>query len=195
MQISPEYILSRLGLRFLADVFWRPFYSGGVDFGYVWLRGDRVVGLAAGTTARDGLLTRIVRGAPFEFMVRGTGAALRSPGIVAEGLELMRRLGAERKSGGPTAELITLGVLPRDVRPAISPVTNKPVSPAVILLRACAERMRAQGAADFRLYTAAENRLACRLYRSLGFAEARRFQLFGEERICFTRSTSFPDPL
>jgi hypothetical protein len=195
IQISPHYILSRLGVRFLADVFWRPFYSGGVDFGYVWLREGRVVGLAAGTSARDGLLRRIAVGAPLRFLLAGAGGALRSPGVVTEALDLMRRLAREREAPGPAAELITLGLLPRDVRPAISPATGKAVSPAVILLRACAARMQAQGATDFRLYTAARNHLACRLYRTLGFAEARRFQLFGEERICFTRSTTFTDPL
>ena len=62
------------------------------------------------------------------------------------------------------------------------------------IIRAAAAFLFA-GAANFRLYTAARNHLACRLYRSLGFAEAKRFQLFGEERICFVRSTRFEDPL
>lgn len=195
MQISPRYILSRLGSAFLADVFWRPFYSGGVDFGYVWLREGRVVGLAAGTTARDGLLRRTVTGAPVRFLLGAARGALRSPSVIGEGFDLLRRLASERAVPGPAAELITLGLLPREARPAVSPVTSRTVSPAVVLLRACAAHMQAHGATDFRLYTAAQNHLACRLYRNLGFTEARRFQLFGEERICFVRSTVFTDPL
>jgi hypothetical protein len=195
MQISPRYLLSRLGERFLAEVFWRPFYSGSVDFGYVWQLEGRVVGLAAGTVAREGLLARTIMSAPLEFAIGAAAGAIRTPAVIPEAFDLLRRLRRERDAAGPAAELITLGLLPRDVRPATSPVTGARVSPAVVLLRACAERMREQGAADFRLYTAASNHLACRLYRTLGFTEARRFPLFGQERICFTRSTAFTEPL
>jgi Acetyltransferase (GNAT) family len=195
LQISPAYLLSRLGERFLAEVFWRPFYSGGPDFGYVWVRDGRVVGLAAGTTQRTGLVGRTIRGAPVGFVHGVARGVLRSPGVIGEGLDLIRRLRHEEHESGPEAELITLGLLPRDAHPAVSPATGQRVSPAVVLLRACAARMQAQGATEFRLYTAVRNHLACALYRRLGFSEARRFQLFGEERICFVRSTSFSDPL
>ena len=115
--------------------------------------------------------------------------------VLKESFDLTRRLSREKGQPGPEAELITLGMLPREVRPATSPVTGRQISPAVILLRACAARMRAAGASEFRLYTSAANHLACRLYRQLGFTELRRFPLFGEERICFVRSTLFSDPL
>jgi GNAT superfamily N-acetyltransferase len=195
VQLAPQYFLSRFGEPFLANVFWRPFYRGGADFGFVWKKDDRVVGLAAGTTAREGLLRRIVTGAPLAFAAGALRTAVLSPRIVGEGIDLVRRLGAEGKAPGPDAELITLGILPREVQPATSPVTGRQVSPAVVLLHAAAARMRAAGANEFRLYTGAQNHLACRLYRNLGFTEARRFTLFGEERICFVRSTAFDDPL
>ena len=195
MQISPDYLLSRLGSRFLSQVFWRTFYSTTVDFGFVWQREGRVVGLAAGTTARSGLVRRTLRGAPLAFVTHTVRGVLRSPAVLKESFDLTRRLSRERGQPGPEAELITLGMLPREVRPATSPVTGRQISPAVILLRACAARMRAGGASEFRLYTSAANHLACRLYRQLGFTELRRFPLFGEERICFVRSTLFSDPL
>ena len=195
MQISPQYLLSRLGVRFLTRVFWRPFYSSPDDFGFVWQRDGRVVGLAAGTTARSGLVGRTLRGAPFAFATEAARGALKSPSVMKEGLDLWRRLSRERREPGPEAELITLGFLPRHVTPVTSRATGRPISPAVILLRACAARMHAAGASEFRLYTGTRNHLACRLYRQLGFTELRRFMLFGEERICFVRGTSFTDPL
>jgi hypothetical protein len=195
MQISPNYLLSRLGQSFLAQVFWRAFYSSSEDFGFVWQKEGRVVGLAAGTTARSGLVGRTLRGAPIEFITEAARGVLTSPGVLREGFELWRRLARERREPGPEAELITLGLLPREATPATSRVTGRPVSPAVILLRACAERMQAAGGREFRLYTASRNHLACRLYRNLGFCELRRFSLFGEERICFVRATHFADPL
>jgi hypothetical protein len=195
MQISPDYLLSRLGSRFLSQVYWPAFYSTSVDFGFVWQREGRVVGLAAGTTARSGLIGRTLGAAPFAFVTLTVRGMLRSPSVLRESIDLARRLSREKGQPGPEAELITLGMLPREVRPATSPVTGRQVSPAVILLRACAARMRAAGASELRLYTSAANHLACRLYRHLGFTELRRFSLFGEERICFVRSTLFDDPL
>lgn len=195
VHISPRYFLSRFGEQFLAEVFWRPFYSGGEDFGFVWKRGDRVVGLAAGTTHRSGLLRRMIGGAPVAFVAGALRGALASPLVIGHSLELLRRLRTERNRPGPEAELITLGFLPREILPAVSPVTGRAVSPALVLLRTAAARMRAAGASEFRLYTAADNHLACRFYRTLGFAESQRFMLFGEERIGFTRSTGFDDPL
>ena len=195
MQISPDYVLSRLGCRFLSQVFWRPFYTTDVDFGFVWQRDGRVVGLAAATTARSGLVRRTLTGAPLAFIGHTLAGVLRSPTVLRESFDLARRLAREKGQPGPEAELITLGILPRELRPATSPVTGRQISPAVVLLRACATRMREAGANEFRLYTSAANHLACRLYRHLGFTELRRFSLFGEERICFVRSTQFTDPL
>ena len=67
-------------------------------------------------------------------------------------------------------------MLPREVRPATSPVTGRQISPAVILLRARGSGCAPAAQKQFRLYTSAANHLACHLCRQLGFTELRRFR-------------------
>jgi hypothetical protein len=190
VRMSPEYFLSRFGPKYLADAFWTRFIDGGECFGFVWVENDRVVGFAGATIARKRFLRHVVMGAPFLFLSSALAAGIRKPIVMKEGLELLFRLAIEEESGGPDAELLILGVLPRCIRP-LSAANGETVSPSAILMMAAAARMRQAGADAFRLYCTAENRIACHFYRNFEFEELRRFRMFGKEKICYARSTDF----
>jgi ribosomal protein S18 acetylase RimI-like enzyme len=70
------------------------------------------------------------------------------------------------------------------LRPVTGP-NGKQTSPARVLLGAALAAMRDRGTGEFRLYAGTSNHLACAMYRKLGFVEASRFTLFGEEKLCF----------
>ena len=176
MQNQPRLPLEPFGEQVpFAQVFWRTFYSTNVDFGFVWQREGRVVGLPRGTTARSGLVGRTLRGAPLAFVTHTVRGVLRSPAVLKESFDLTRRLSREGPARAGSG-LITLDA-PREVRPATSPVTGRQISPAVILLRVRGGGCAPAAADQFRLYTSAANHLACRLYRQLGFTELRRCAL------------------
>ena len=156
-------------------------------FGFVWMDGSRAVGFVAGSLERDRFAARVVARGPFSFVTRLAYATLRTPRFAVQGLGLVRTLIAERGRGGPDVELISLGLLPRSVR-AVDGPHGAPISPSHVLIAAAAAHMRERGASSFRLYTGAANRLACAFYRRLGFQEAHRFRLFGEEKVCFVAS-------
>lgn len=186
--IVPDYFLSALGAPYLARTFWRVFCDAPECFGFVWMDGPRAVGFVAGSLDRDRFTARVVARAPFSFVARLALAAVRTPRFLWQGLGLVRTLIAERGQEGPDVELISLGLLPRAVR-AVEGPDRAPVSPSHVLIAAAAAHMRECGAPSFRLYTGAANRLACAFYRRLGFREARRFRLFGEEKVCFIASS------
>jgi GNAT superfamily N-acetyltransferase len=149
--------------------------------------GPRAVGFVAGSLERDRFIARVIAQAPVSFLVRLSYAAVRTPRFAWQGVGLLRTLIAERGRGGPAAELISLGLLPRSVRPVEGP-GGAPISPSHVLIAAAAAHMRERGTPAFRLYTGAANRLACAFYRRLGFQEAYRLRLFGEEKVCFIAS-------
>jgi hypothetical protein len=182
--LTPEYFLSRFGARYLETVFWPTFHDAPECFGFVWVDGGRVAGFAAGTTQRSRFIRQVISRAPFRFVLRFALAALRRPRLVADAAGLLWRLRQERSTGGPEAELISLGVVRAGLRP-LSTGDGRTISPALVLVAAAAQRFRADGAATFRLYTGARNHLACAFYRRVGFREAHRLSLFGEEKICF----------
>jgi ribosomal protein S18 acetylase RimI-like enzyme len=139
-------------------------------------------------------MARVVGRSPVAFIRAVALACLRRPSFVLDSVQLMTRLSRERTTAGPAAELVSLGILPRALR-AIATDTGRPVSPAAVLLAASMSKMRELGTDSFRLYTDASNRLACAFYRRLGFHEDHRFEMFGQQKICFTRSTyiALPD--
>lgn len=189
VRMSPDYFLSRFGARYLTKAFWSCFADGGECFGFVWIEDGRVVGFAGGTLARKRFLRRVLLRAPLRFVGASVAAAVRTPIVLKEGVELLRRLGIEDDRGGPDAELSILGVLPRSIRS----VANDALSPSAILMIAAAARMREAGATEFRLYCTAENRIACHFYRHFKFEELGRFRMFEKEKICYGRSTDFSD--
>ena len=153
-------------------MFWRTFYSTNVDFGFVWQREGRV-GLAAGTTARSGLVGRTLRGAPLAFVTHTVRGVLRSPAVLKESFDLTRRLSRRKASQGRKRSSSRWNAS-REVRPATSPVTGRQISPAVILQRA---RRGCAPASSPGSGLPAANHLACLLYRQLGFTELRRLAL------------------
>jgi len=185
--LQPDYFLSRFGRTYLARAFWPTFADAADCFGFVWMHDGRVVGFAAGTVARDRFLRRVISRAPMPFLARLAIVGIRDPRFVSQGVDLMRRLREERSRGGPHAELISLGVLPRALKPVAAP-DGRSSSPALVLMAASVAKMTELGATSFRLYTGANNHLACSFYRRLGLAELRRFRMFGEEKICFVGS-------
>lgn len=191
--LAPGYFLSRFGARYLAEVFWPRFCEAPGCFGFVWVDAGEAVGYAAGTNDRRHFLRQVLRGAPWAFVRAATMAAVRTPIVLWEGVELLRRLGAEGKAGGPEAELLALGMAPRHCRPVVGP-SGGAISPALVLMRAAAAHLAESGAPSFRLYCTTRNRLASRFYRELGFVERHRFRMFGVEKICYERSTVFVDP-
>jgi GNAT superfamily N-acetyltransferase len=186
--IVPDYFLSALGAPYLARTFWRVFCDAPECFGFVWMDGPHTVGFVAGSLERDRFTARVIAQAPFSFFVRLAYTALTTPRFLLQGLGLVRALTAERMAGGPDAELISLGVLPRAVR-AVEGPDRLPISPSRVLIAAAAAHMRERGTDSFRLYTGVANRLACAFYRRLGFREAHRFRLFAEDKVCFTAAT------
>ena len=183
------------GARYLQRAFWRTFCEDAACFGFVWLDGARVAGFVAGTTDRDAFIGSVVRRAPIEFMWRLALAAARRPRMIAHAAGLALRLREQRLAGGPGAELISLGVLPRAARPAVAAESaggQRPVSPALVLIAASAAHLGDRGVASFRLYTGATNHLACAFYRRLGFPEASRFTMFGEDKVGFTGNVFAP---
>ena len=189
--LSPDYFLSAFGVPYLARTFWGVFCDEPDCFGFVWLDDGQVVGFVGGTCQRDRFIPAVIRRSPAAFLGRLIAACVRTPSFLAHGLGLFLTVRQERARSGPDAELISLGVLPGSRRPVIG-LTGSEVSPAKVLLAAAASRLRARGLPAFRLYTGASNRLACGLYRRLGFREAHRLQLFSEEKICFVAPVDAP---
>ena len=111
MQISPDYLLSRLGSRFLSAGVLANVLLDERRFRFRQREG-RVVGLAAGTTARSRLVGRTLRGAPLAFVTHTVRGVLRSPAVLKESFDLTRRLSREKGQPGPEAELITLECFP-----------------------------------------------------------------------------------
>jgi len=171
-------------------VFWTRFCDRRDCFGFVWREAGAIVGYTAATLDRDRFLRRVVSAAPWRFVWAAATASLRSPVVVREGVQLLAQLGRQRSDGGPAAELLTLGVLPRNIRPAIT-MSGERVSPALVMMAAAATRMAELGLPSFRLYCTASNKLAVSMYRRLQFVERNRFQMFGVEKLCFERSTDF----
>jgi GNAT superfamily N-acetyltransferase len=182
--IVPDYFLGALGTTYLERTFWTVFCEAPECFGFVWIDQRRAAGFVAGSMERNRFTRRVIAKAPLAFVYRGVRAACSSPRFVGQALGLLRTLVSERARGGPESELISLGVLPRSLRPVPGP-GDAPVSPAHVLIAAAAAHLRERGQSEFRLYTGASNRLACAFYRRLGFHEARRFTLFGEQKVCF----------
>lgn len=189
--LSPDYFLSAFGVSYLSRNYWHVFCDGPDCFGFVWLDQGQVVGFVGGTSRRDRFISTVVRRSPAAFLWRLGVACLRTPSLLAQGLGLFQTLRQERSRSGPDAELISLGVLPASRRP-VPGLTGSEVSPAKVLLAAAASRLRERGLPAFRLYTGASNRLACGLYRRLGFHEAHRLRLFNEEKICFIAPVGAP---
>ena len=187
--LVPDYFLSQMGTAVLARTYWRVFCRDPRSFGFVWMDGEKVVGFVSGTTDRDGLLGRVLAQSPLDFGLGLVRAAVRSPKFVKQGVGLMLALRKEKVHSGPDAELMSLGVLPRALNPVIGP-DGATRSPATILLSAASELLRSRHVKAFRLYTGASNRLACAFYRRLGLTESHRFQLFGEEKVCFVGDTA-----
>jgi hypothetical protein len=185
VKMSPEYFLSRFGPNYLADAFWKRFCDTPGCFGFVWIHEGRVAGFAGATTCRREFLGKVLRRSAGRFLAALPGAVVRTPVVITEGLDLLRRLGREKEGPGPEAELLILGVEPRACVPAGG------VSPAVILMVAAGWGVAERGLDSFRLYCTVSNRIACRFYRSLGFDELHRFVMFGVDKICFVRSTRF----
>lgn len=192
VELWPDYFLSRFGARYLSEAFLRRFCDTRGCFGFVWLEEGVPVGYAVGTTDRRRFLRHVLRRAPWRFLRSGAVAACRTPIVLREGMQLLRRLKVEDEVEGSDAELLALGLNPRQCRPVPRPLGGV-VSPAHILMMAAACRMADVGAASFRLYCSSRNRLACRFYRELGFRERHRFRMFGIEKICYDRSTDFSD--
>jgi GNAT superfamily N-acetyltransferase len=191
LSIVPDYFLNALGAAYLARTFWTVFCEAPECFGFVWVDGVRASGFVAGSMERDLFTRRVVAKAPLAFVGRSIRAACTTPRFLGQALGLLRTLAAERAHGGPASELISLGVLPRSLRP-VPGVGGIMVSPAHVLIAAAAAHLRERGRSEFRLYTGASNRLACAFYRRLGFREARRFRLFGEEKVCFVAAADDP---
>jgi GNAT superfamily N-acetyltransferase len=189
--LAPDYFLSALGTAYLARTFWTVFCESSECFGFVWIDERRAAGFAAGSIERDRFMRRVVAKAPLAFVLRSIRAACTRPQFVRQALGLLRTLASERSRGGPDSELISLGVLPRSLRPVSGP-GGASLSPAHVLIAAAAAHLRERGRSEFRLYTGASNRLACAFYRRLGFRETRRFRLFGEEKVCFVAATDDP---
>lgn len=181
--LTPDYFLNRLGSDLLADTYWRVFCDDPDCFGFVWMDADRVVGFVAGTAQRDRFLSRVVARAPGRFIVRLVATALGSPHFLKQGFGLGLTLWQERHREGPAAELMSLGVLPRELRPV--PGAEPGVSPARVLMAAAMAAMRERNAPAFRMYTGAANHLARAFYKRLGFVESHQLQLFGEAKVCF----------
>lgn len=182
--ILPDYFLNNLGPSVLARTYWKVFCDDPDSFGFVWKVNGKVVGFMTGTFDRERLLGKVIAKAPAIFLARAVAAALTRPAFLRQTLGLLITLKNERGRPGPAAELMSLGVLPRDLQPVTAP-GGQPTSPARVLLGAAMAAMRDRNVAAFRLYAGASNRLACAMYRRLGFTEVHRFTLFGEEKICF----------
>lgn len=190
--LSPDYFLSAFGVTYLAGTFWRVFAEEPGCFGFVWLDQGQVVGFVGGTSRRDQFISTVVRRAPVQFLGRLLRACVRTPSFIGHALGLVMTLRQERTVSGPQAELISLGVLPAARKP-VTGLSGADVSPAKVLLAAAASRLREQGLPAFRLYTGASNRLACGLYRRLGFRESHRLRLFSEEKVCFIAPVDAPE--
>lgn len=182
--LLPDYFLNNLGPSVLARTYWRVFCHDPNSFGFVWKVNGRVVGFMTGTFERERLLGKVIAQAPVAFLGRTAAAALTRPSFLKQTLGLLLTLKNERGRPGPSAELMSLGVMPRDLQPVTDPA-GQPTSPARVLLGAALAAMRDRNIPAFRLYAGASNRLACAMYRRLGFTEVHRFTLFGEEKICF----------
>ena len=182
--LLPDYFLNKLGPSVLARTYWRVFCHDADSFGFVWVVNERVVGFMTGTFDREHLMRKVIAQAPLAFVSSAIVASLTRPAFLKQTFGLLLTLRAERSRPGPAAELMSLGVLPRQLQPVIDPA-GQPTSPARVLLGAALAAMRERGARDFRLYAGSSNRLACAMYRRLGFAEVHRFRLFGEEKLCF----------
>jgi GNAT superfamily N-acetyltransferase len=182
--LLPDYFLNRLGAPFLARTYWKVFCGDPENFGFVWVVDDHVVGFMTGTFARERFLGKVIMAAPLAFVWRCMLTAVTQPAFLKQAFGLLLVLRHERSRPGPSAELMSLGVLPRALRPVTSPA-GKATSPARVLLGAALAAMRERGIPDFRLYAGTSNHLACAMYRKLGFVEANRFTLFGEEKLCF----------
>ncbi len=167
--LMPEYFLNQLGAPLLADTYWRVFCDDPNCFGFVWLDDDRVVGFVAGTTRRDQFLRRVIARAPLRFAVGVFVTALRSPRFIKQCLGLLSTLWHEGRREGPAAELMSLGVLPRALRPVSGETLA--ISPARVLMAAATVSMRDRSATAFRLYTGGTNRLASNFSKRMGFAD------------------------
>jgi hypothetical protein len=183
-QLLPDYFLNHLGTSVLARTYWKVFCHDSQCFGFVWVVNGKVAGFMTGTFDRESLMRKVIAQAPLSFFSSAIVAGLTRPAFVKQAVGLLLTLRDERKRPGPAAELMSLGVMPRDLQPVIDP-EGQPTSPAKVLLGAALSAMRERGVPAFRLYAGTSNRLACAMYRRLGFAEVHRFTLFGEEKICF----------
>jgi GNAT superfamily N-acetyltransferase len=184
MTLLPDYFLNALGPALLARTYWRVFCDDPDSFGFVWVVDGKVVGFMTGTLKREQLLRKVIAQSPFAVATRLAVSALSRPAFLKQAWGLLLTLRHERSRSGPSAELMSLGVLPREIRPVTDPA-GRPTSAARVLLAAALAAIRGKGVEAFRLYAGTSNHLACAMYRRLGFAEVHRFRLFGEEKICF----------
>ena len=153
--LTPDYFLNRLGADVLADTYWRVFCDDPDCFGFVWIDANHVVGFVAGRAGGDRFLSRVVARAPGRFFHPSVGRdALGSPHFLKQGFGLGLTLWQERHREGPAAELMSLGVLPRSLRPV--PGAEASVSPAQVLMAAAMAAMLSRKAPAFRMYTGAE---------------------------------------
>jgi len=183
-QLLPDYFLNHLGTAVLSRTYWKVFCHDPECFGFVWIANGKVVGFMTGTFDRESLMRKVIAQAPVAFFSSAIVAGLTRPAFLKHAFGLLLTLRGERKRPGPAAELMSLGVMPRDLQPVIDP-HGQPTSPAKVLLGAALAAMRERNVPAFRLYAGTSNRLACAMYRRLGFAEVHRFTLFGEEKLCF----------
>ena len=182
--LLPEYFMNQLGPDLLARTYWRVFCEDPDSFGFVWIVDGAVVGFMTGTFDRQSLMRKVIARAPMAFVWRGMVTALTRPSFLKHAWGLILTLRHERARPGPAAELMSLGVLPRRLTPALT-ATGAPISPARVLLGAALAAMRERQIPAFRLYAGTSNHLACAMYRRLGFQEVQRFRLFDDEKICF----------
>jgi hypothetical protein len=182
--LLPDYFLNLLGAPFLAKTYWRVFCGDPANFGFVWVVDDHVVGFMTGTFERESFLRKVILASPIAFVWRCLVTAVTRPAFVKQAFGLLLVLRHERARPGPSAELMSLGVLPRALKP-VADAAGKPTSPARVLLGAALAAMRERQVPEFRLYAGSSNHLACAMYRKLGFVEANRFTLFGDEKLCF----------